>query len=92
MNGPIKRDQPENIAIPERPPSKRQLDLVPFRWVLRLGLRGWGKGQPGIAPQAPVPTEPSSLTSKERVLLSQCPCLGAKEFVTMDAAPDQLVT
>jgi hypothetical protein len=54
---PVHGDQPQHVAVPQRPAAQRHDDLVPLRRELDGGLAGRGQRDPRIAAQAPVPAQ-----------------------------------
>jgi hypothetical protein len=92
MDGSVNSDSAKDVAIAQRTSSQRELDLVPFGRMVAGRLLGRGQGEPRIASQAPVPTQPATLSSEQGILIAQLLCVGSDQLVAVKSASDQFVS
>jgi hypothetical protein len=85
VQGAVERDQSQYEAVAQRLAAQRDLDLVAVGRML-AGRRGrGGKGRPGVAAQAAVPSSPVELAGNHGILGPEPRGVGADEMVAGEA-------
>src|ERR1700674_3072477 len=91
VDGTIDRNEPEDVTVPEHRPPLRDLDLASVRHPVSGRLERRGVGDPGVAPQAPVPADSVHLANQHGVVGFDVGDIRAHQGMTPPPARQQLV-